>query len=123
MPSRPPTTETLPHRQLHGLLVELGFIVEDERRFGRYSVDCYVAELHLAFEADGEDFHRGRARARDNDRDMWLMERAGLPVLRLADRELSSDKARQQAAWKVRDFVDLHAGSLAERLNRGRWWL
>lgn len=63
---------------------------EQERRFGRCVVDVYVPSLHLAFEADGAYWHRDEAR--DVKRDASLMERFGLPVARLTERELKAMK-------------------------------
>lgn len=59
--------------------------VRTGERFGRYFVDAYVPEVHMAFEADGLRWHDP---ARDAARDAWLLEEHGLPVVRFTEAEL-----------------------------------
>ena len=68
------------HRALMALLDALGYDYEAERRFGRFSVDCYVPELNCALEADGERWHRMSPEQvwRDRRRDQELVETHGL---------------------------------------------
>ena len=107
-----PTTGTVPHRQLHDLLVDLGFDVEDEKSCSPYSLDCYVSELHLGFEADGDLYHSGqRKRRRDADRDRVILDDYGIPVLRLRDKELGGPAVREI----VQGFIDEHAWSSETR--------
>lgn len=80
-------TRTRPERVLFRLVSNAYPDAEQERRFGRYVVDVYVPSLHLAFEADGDYWHRGRS-AKDAARDLALRERFNLPVARLSEREL-----------------------------------
>lgn len=70
------------------LLRGAGFIIKREKRFGRYRVDAYLPERHLAFEADGKYWH-SQQREHDARRDAELLERFGLPVVRLTEQELA----------------------------------
>ena len=79
--SAPKYTLTEGHQQLGQLLGELGFIVDDERSFGPYTVDCYVRVLHVAFEYDGA-YHSS---AHDYKRDQYLFAEHGLPVIRVTE--------------------------------------
>lgn len=119
-PGREPqsTTGTLPHRQLHDLLVELGFDVEDEKAVPPYSLDCYVRELLLGFEADGARYHSGhRTRRRDAERDQVIFDHFGIRVLRLRDNELAASAVSLRI---VESFIDEHAETSEERRLIGR---
>lgn len=54
--------------------------------FGVYTVDAYIPSLHVAFEADG--YWHTRHAARDVARDVWLLRKFDLPVIRLTERDL-----------------------------------
>ena len=59
-----------------------------EKRFGLYSVDAYLPPpYHLAFEADGEYWHRD-SKDYDEARDDYLLIEHDLPVVRMAEVEL-----------------------------------
>lgn len=103
-----PTTGTLPHRQLREALDSLGFYVEDEVAVGIYRVDCYVSELHLAFEADGPH-HSER---RDVARDARILTEWALPTCRLRSLVLGDSGASQAL---LRAFVDKWRDSTARR--------
>ncbi len=108
-----PTTGTLPHRQLHDLLGELGFDVEDELSVPPYSLDCYVRELHLGFEADGALYHSGqRTRQRDAGRDRDILVQYGIEVLRLGESLLASG---QDVLPIIEEFIEEHAESAETR--------
>lgn len=109
------TSGTRPQRRLHDLLWALGFDVEDEVSVGgRFSLDCYVRELHLGFEADGPYHRRMRSdRARDVTRDAWIMAHAGVPVLRLTDEELSRPDG--DLLPRLRAFLDEHRDNAEQR--------
>lgn len=63
--------------------------VQREVLFGHFRVDAYIPQpYHLAFEADGEFWHRDSAK-RDAARDAWLLRKFGLPVIRLTESELA----------------------------------
>ncbi len=112
-----PTTGTLPHRQLHDLLVDLGFDVEDEYAVGRFSLDCYVAELHLGFEADGRMWHGGVQRRRDEARDREIETTYGIPVLRMKDYMLNRSV---EAEARLDQFIDEHADTSEQRRQIAR---
>jgi len=63
-----------------------------ERQFGPYKVDAYLPPpYHLAFEADGEYWHQHveeRDPGHDQRRDAYLLEKHGLPVIRLTGGDL-----------------------------------
>ncbi|KKL61324.1 hypothetical protein LCGC14_2196450 [marine sediment metagenome] len=69
-------------------LVNAGFdIVIPEVQFGGFSVDALLADEWVAFEADGEYWHRNR---QENDiaRDEYLLKEFNLPVIRLTQVEI-----------------------------------
>ena len=114
------TTLTDIHLKLIALLEKLGYLVEIEVEFPPKRVDCYLPELHVAFEADGPQ-HAMRA---DADRDAYLISRYGLPVYHLSSEDLNEDKLlnlirevldstwkfttveRRMIAWKAGAFND-----------------
>ena len=62
--------------------------VRREEKFGRYWVDAYLpSPYHLAFEADGAYWHKSSSK-RDGERDLYLLQEFGLPIVRLSEREL-----------------------------------
>ena len=67
------------HRNVWDALVDAGHNVEVEVPFGRFRVDCYLPEFHVAVEIDGS----GHNLARDIQRDAELMEFYSLPVCRV----------------------------------------
>lgn len=77
--NEPKTTGTEIHKALTAALEAMGFAVEEEREFSPYSVDCYIEQLHCAFEADGPQ----HSETRDKKRDMYLLGVYGLPVVRV----------------------------------------
>lgn len=106
-----PTTQTKIHKRLHDTIWLMGFDVEDETAVGKYSLDCYVRELHCGFEADGHNYHRGkRQRSRDAARDSWILANAGIPILRVPDTMLSS--AHNPALIEdINQFINKYADS------------
>ena len=61
--------------------------VRTQEPFGCYHVDAYLPPpYHLAFEADGEYWHRHPKR--DAARDAYLLRKFGLPVVRLTGSEI-----------------------------------
>lgn len=76
---------------LHRYLASRGFTVEPEVRFGRFTVDLYDREHHIAHEADGTYWHTKNEVRRPGyhaSRDAYLRERHGLPVMRYSDTEI-----------------------------------
>jgi len=72
---------------VNGLLAEFPEVRREER-FGCYRIDAYLpAPYHLAFEADGNYWHRERSK-NDAERDATLLRKYGLPVVRLSEFEL-----------------------------------
>ena len=97
----------------------MGFSVEDELSVGKYSLDCYVREVHCGFECDGKRYHAGlKKQSRDRDRDRWVFENAGIPILRIqAD-------ALQWRLWEdlkpqIIMFIDRFSSDTEER--RSKW--
>ena len=101
----PITTLTVPHRRLIDLLEGLGFEVEVEVIFSPKSVDCYLPDYHVAFEADGPS----HSLAKDRDRDAYLMVTYALPIYRLTDKELK-DPSRATRTL-IERFFDVTWGS------------
>lgn len=76
---------------LHRYLSSRGFTVDPEVRFGRYTVDLYDREHHIAHEADGKFWHAKNEAKRPGyhaHRDEYLHARHGLPVMRYSDTEI-----------------------------------
>ena len=100
---------------LHRFLVDVaGFIVEDEYPAGPYSIDCYAEEVHAGFEYDGKDFHdTTKRRRRDSERDEWILEELGIPIMRVKDADLL--RGNQEALFcLLQEWVDSH-GNITER--------
>lgn len=88
---------------------------------GRFVLDIFLEEAWIGVEMDGAPFHRGLSKQRrDSARDAWILENAGIPILRLTPDDLK-DEARLEAA--VRDFCEKHEASYNERRERGVWVL
>lgn len=84
----PQRTMTRPHRALVEVLLAEFPEVHSEVLFGHFRVDAYLpSPYHLAFEADGEFWHRNRKKV-DEARDAWLLRKFDLPVIRLSENEL-----------------------------------
>jgi very-short-patch-repair endonuclease/biotin operon repressor len=83
---------TRPHRKLAELLSNAGYKVVNEHPVGKYSVDCFVPDLNMAFEADGTYWHSDPAQqAYDKARDEWLITEGGLTaVVRLSEEEINT---------------------------------
>ncbi len=82
--------QTQCERDLLSLLAEFPN-VHDEVTFGRYRVDAYLPDYHVAFEADGTYWHGNpESQARDAKRDAYLLDEFNLPVVRLTQDELSA---------------------------------
>ena len=110
-----PTTQTGIHRRLHDMLWLLGYDVEDEVAVGRFSLDCYVREIHLGFEADGYAFHHSKKKPeRDAARHAWIMQHAGIPILRVPEKRLSTAHD-PQLMQEIHDFVRAHYASIDQR--------
>lgn len=77
--------------KLIDFLVCAGFeVIIPEQRFGMYFVDAYLANEHIAFEADGDYWHNLRSDGYDIARDACLLEQFGLPVVRLRENEIEA---------------------------------
>jgi len=96
-------TGTKCHLRLHKILEEMGFQVLDEALFGRYSLDCYVPEIHIGFEADGKHWH---SKKHDSERDAWLFEQFNLPVCRLKDSVLIPISKESLVKEMIQEFID-----------------
>lgn len=83
--NRIPNSPTYIEKILQNLLSDYEEIIPF-KKFGKYQVDVYVPELHVAFEADGEHWHEDKER--DARRDAYLLEEFDLPVIRLTGKEL-----------------------------------
>lgn len=114
------TTGTAGHRKLHQFLVHaIGFIVEDEYPAGIYSIDCYAEEVHAGFEYDGKDFHNSTSqRRRDLERDQWIMENLGIPIMRFTDWDLLKSNL-DQLTELVMAWVDSYS-NIEERRKVAR---
>ena len=94
------------HKRLSALIRNLGFLVADEYEVGYYRLDCYLSEFHLCIEWDGHWGHKARAK-KDKNRDDILLEKYGIPVLRLS--------SYVGISVKIADFIDKYSNTLKER--------
>ncbi len=105
------------------MLTEIGLEIQTEYNVGKYYLDVYCEEVHIAFEADGRYAHAGpRRKERDKIRDEWIYDNAGIPVLRLDERVI------RKVVWdetieKVKRFIDEYAHDLELRKEKGLWLL
>ena len=104
-------TGTKCHLRLHKILEEMGFQVLDEALFGRYSLDCYVPEIHIGFEADGKHWH---SKKHDSERDEWLFEKFSLPICRLKDSILIPISKESLVKEMIQEFIN------AQRIDDNR---
>lgn len=112
------TALTGPHRLLRALLRTMGFNTLDEYPVGKYRLDCYVQDLHMGFECDGKRIHAGtRKQQKDHNRDEWIFENAGIPILRI-----QSD-ALQFTLWdkltpQILEFMEEYGDDIEERREK-----
>jgi very-short-patch-repair endonuclease len=84
-----PKTNTIPHQILREWLKLQGKESTSEVRFGRYCVDEYVEEEHIAYEADGTFWHSlPSVIEKDKRRDRELFEQYGVVVIRITEASL-----------------------------------
>ena len=112
-----PKTQTALHRRLHDVLLLAGYDVEDEVQAGPYSLDCYVREVHVGFEADGRDFHQGK---RDAARDDEILRDLSLPVVRFSEAELRTG-TDDALVTKVIEACAPWADTASTRLREAGW--
>ncbi len=116
-----PTRETAPHLKLSRWLSDLGLQPWNEFPVGKYTVDVFLEEAWVAVEFDGYLFHRGDSKhRRDRARDAWILERAGIPILRVSDDELDRLDDLQT---RLEVFLTEHADTYEERRKLGEWVL
>ena len=96
---KPDTELTAPHRELIGIIQEIGLQVIAEYPVGKYKLDCYLPEYHVGIEADGPSHSKSRDRRRANEID----DNYGIPVMHLADVAIADHDYTKNA---VRVFVD-----------------
>ncbi|MDA1168987.1 MAG: endonuclease domain-containing protein [bacterium] len=65
----------------------LGYKFRRQQSFGRYVVDFYCAELHLAIEIDGDSHYTTDAESYDRERTKYLNV-CGIQVLRYTNTEV-----------------------------------
>lgn len=109
------TTLTAIHRRLRDLLTRAGFWVQDELQVGKYRIDCYLQEVHLGFEADGRLHHTRTAKMRDRARDEWILDNSGIIIMRLTDRDLTTESDRERSYARILSFIERHGETSEER--------
>lgn len=78
---------------LHAHLATTGLTLEPEVRFGRFTVDLYDREHHIAYEADGKYWHDLAEKRRPGchiKRAEYLIQYYGLKVVRFTNKEISA---------------------------------
>lgn len=97
----PDYTRTKPHMRLVKVLQHLGYEVELEASFPPKWVDCYLPELHVAFEADGPQ----HTQVKDDDRDAFLMVTYALPVYHVSSDILVEKTSLDEVARGILKIV------------------
>lgn len=96
--------------QMSAKISKMGFIVDDEVEFAPYTVDMVLPEPHVGIECDGHFSHKSR-KSKDPQRDAFLLEKYGLPILRFV-------KVSQCNTQKVMDFINRWECDVEERKQR-----
>lgn len=96
----------------------MGLTCWNEFPVGKYFLDIFVEEFWVGFEYDGPTHSGLSAKRKDAARDLWIMENAGIPVLRIDNALLSS---RDVLEASVREFVDRWVDTLVTRRETGAW--
>lgn len=103
-------------------MLDLGLRSVDEQQVGKYSIDCFVEECWLGFEADGRRTHAGKKkRERDAARDAWILEHAGIPILRIPNKKLEKLATRPLTQEEIMVFVEEWNDSAEDRRQKGLW--
>jgi len=95
------------HARLSQILSDMGFTVYIESHFDPYYIDCYLRELHLGFEADGDIWH---SKIKDRKRDTYLLEEYDLPILRFSEKLLLAKKNEFIIKHQVMLFIEEYRG-------------
>lgn len=69
---------------------QLGIRFIRQKPIGKYIVDFYCKELHLAIELDGLSHHYQETMTKDEEKEAYLNE-LGIEVLRFEDKEVLGD--------------------------------
>lgn len=114
---------TRPERRLMSMLAEMGLQVQGQVPVGRYRLDVFVKEVWLGFEADGAKAHAGLVRkTKDAERDQWIYDNAGIPVLRIPEVKLRRHCWEETKA-DLMAFIEDWGPSAERRKERGDWIL
>lgn len=89
----------------------IGYIVDMSAQFGKYVVDLYIAEIHVAVEYDGPSH---TFKKRDKARDAYLMENFFLPTQRINEK----DYRQHLVHHKLTTFFELWSISAEERKKK-----
>lgn len=87
-------------RSLHRCLLDRGLFLEVEVKFGRFTVDLYDREHHVAYEADGKYWHDKNELKNPGyyaRRDTYLNETFGLAVVHYDDFQIKTMASRVAA--------------------------
>jgi very-short-patch-repair endonuclease len=96
-----PIPQTRLETRLYALLLQSGLWHARQERFGRYVVDAYLSEAHVAIEADGEYWHgTARQQARDRLRDGYLFRQFGLMIIHVPESTL------MEADFDISAFIE-----------------
>ena len=79
------------HINLMKILDKMKIKYLSEAYFGRYSIDCYCSDIHVAIEADGWQHYTEKGILHDSKRDSWLLEHYFLPVIHIRDNLLNNE--------------------------------
>lgn len=109
-------TRTAPHVRLIEILYNIGFYVTEELPVGKYFLDCYLKDGHLGFEADGPTHSRMKsAIKKDAARDAWILENAGIPIMRITADALMKKSMEANVIASIQSFMDEWWNDLDER--------
>jgi very-short-patch-repair endonuclease len=94
---------TILQRRLGTILEDLGIPVIEEYSTGRYRLDFFAPDEWLGFEADGPC--HGRQINKDRLRDKEIMDRMGIPILRLTPMDIGNPVI---AKLRITEFMREH---------------
>ena len=117
------TSYTAGHRKLYNVLTEMGLEIESEVPVGKYTLDCYCPEVAIGFEFDGPHHDTPKQRKHGAERDAWLLEEAGIPVLRVRGMSPLRGKGRANFQRSVEGFIEDFSDSLDERMEKAARWV
>lgn len=89
-PNRPLCSNTKPERVFAKILTGCGIKFEQQKRFGRFTVDFFLPGLKQAIEIDGLYWHRRKAdwKEQQDKRDHYLRDAGVISIFHITDKDV-----------------------------------